>query len=124
MVSISPEASLYEAVEALLQNRLHRVPILDPEQNSVLAIVTFRGILEYLVSSFREQRRLFDQTLQELGIGTYQNIITVSEDTPLIRVLHVLIEHRVSAVPILDANGTVINVYAVSDVTVRKLQTV
>lgn len=112
MVSITPEETLYDACKMLRDNRLHRVPVIDPSQNSVLAVLTHSGILEYLVSTFREQRRLFDQPIFDLGIGVYSGFVTVPEDMPLIRVLHTLIERRVSAVPIVDSSGTFANACA------------
>ena len=123
MISISPQATLYDAVKMLVEHRLHRIPVLDAEQNSVLTVVTYRGILEYLVTSFREQRRLFDQTIRELQIGTFHNIITVPEDMPLIQVLFILVERRISAVPVVNSSGAVINIYCTSGVTVNVITT-
>ncbi|RLN92405.1 hypothetical protein BBJ28_00017031 [Nothophytophthora sp. Chile5] len=94
MVSVTPENSLYDACKMLRDNRLHRLPVIDPGQNSVLSVITHSGILEYLVATFREQRRLFDQPIFDLGIGVYSGFVTVPEDMPLIRVLHTLIERR------------------------------
>jgi 5'-AMP-activated protein kinase, regulatory gamma subunit len=145
LISVHPEATLYDACKMLRDNRLHRLPVLDPAQNSVLAVLTHSGVLEFLVSTFREQRRLFDQPIFDLGIGEYENLILVPEEMPLIRVLHTLIERRVSAVPIVDQSGkclakvtmlpstlivsyraissvgAVVNIYCVSNVTVRVL---
>lgn len=117
MVSVTPEHNLYDVCKMLRDNRLHRLPVADPTQNSVLAVITHSGILEYLVATFREQRRLFDQPIFDLGIGVYSGFVTVPEDMPLIRVLHTLIERRVSAVPIVDPSGVVVNIYCVSNVT-------
>jgi CBS domain-containing protein len=106
MIYITPEHTLYDACKVLRDHRLHRVPALDVVQNSVLSITTHSGILEFLVSTFREQRRLFDQPIYDLGIGTYTGVVTIPEDMPLIRVLHTLVERGVSALPIVDQNGT------------------
>lgn len=105
MLALTPEDSLYHACKLLRDHRLHRLPVLDPLQNSVLSVITHSGILEFLVATFREQRRLFDQPIFDLGIGVYSNLITVPEDMPLIRVLHTLAERRISALPIVDASG-------------------
>lgn len=110
MIAVTPEDSLYEACKLLRDNRLHRLPVLDPIQNSVLSVITHSGILEYLVATFREQRRLFDQPIFDLGIGVYSNLITVPEDMPLMRVLHTLVERRVSALPIVDSSGASIDI--------------
>ncbi|KAE8989203.1 hypothetical protein PF005_g20097 [Phytophthora fragariae] len=117
MVSVTPEHNMYEVCKMLRDNRLHRLPVVDPTQNSVLSVITHSGILEYLVATFREQRRLFDQPIFDLDIGVYSGFVTVPEDMPLIRVLHTLIERRVSAVPIVDPSGVVVNIYCVSNVT-------
>lgn len=117
MVSISPESSLYDALMLLHERGLNRLPVFDKKQRSVLAILSYAGILEYLVTSFREQRRLFDQSIEELGIGKFENMVTVPEDMPLIQVLYTLVEEKLHAVPIVNANGAVIDVYAVTDVT-------
>lgn len=119
MKYISPECSLYDAIQALQVHRFHRLPVLDPQQHSVLTIASHRGVLEFLVSSLREQRRLYDQSIKDLGIGTFHELITVPENMPLIRVLYVLVEKKISSVPIVNVNGAVTNIYSISDVTVR-----
>jgi len=55
-------------------------------------------------------------TLQELGIGTYQNVAMISPETPLITAFHMFSEKRVSALPVVDDNGIVVDIYARFDV--------
>ena len=45
------------------------------------------------------------RTLEELGIGTFQNIAVVRADTPLYTALGIFVEQRVSALPVVDDNG-------------------
>jgi CBS domain-containing protein len=49
-----------------------------------------------------------DKTPKELGIGSFDNICTISKDTPLIEALKFFLEKRVSALPLLDADGKVL----------------
>ena len=63
------------------------------------------------------------RTLRELkeadqAIGTYGNIHTVNQNTPVITALHMFVENRVSALPIVDENNKVIDIYAKFDVIV------
>ena len=63
------------------------------------------------------------RTLRELKdanqqIGTYGNIHTVNQSTPVITALHMFVENRVSALPIVDENNKVIDIYAKFDVIV------
>jgi len=54
-----------------------------------------------------------------LRIGTYTNVVTVLSDTPLIVLLNLLAERKISAVPLVDETGAVAGIYAKSDVVVR-----
>jgi hypothetical protein len=79
-VALSPEDDLYVAGQKLRAHReLHQIPIIDVEQKSVLSVMTHRRLLQYLCSNLKEQRRLFDQPIIELRIGTFEGIKTVSE---------------------------------------------
>lgn len=57
--------------------------------------------------------------MRELRIGTYENIETASEDTSIITALHKFIDRRVSALPLVDADGRLVDIYAKFDVIVR-----
>lgn len=58
------------------------------------------------------------QPLSDLQIGTYDNIATASMSTPVIRVIDMFAEQNISAVPIVDENNVVLNVYETIDVMV------
>lgn len=57
-------------------------------------------------------------TLRELKIGTYDTIETASEDTSIIDALEKFVERRVSALPIVDSEGRLLDIYAKFDVIV------
>lgn len=59
------------------------------------------------------------KTLKELRIGSYENIETASEDTTIILALKKFVERRVSALPVIDAEGRLVDIYAKFDVIVR-----
>uniref|UniRef100_A0A3Q3XSH0 5'-AMP-activated protein kinase subunit gamma-1 n=1 Tax=Mola mola TaxID=94237 RepID=A0A3Q3XSH0_MOLML len=48
LVSISPSASLYDAVSSLLKNKIHRLPVIDPLTGNTLYILTHKRILKFL----------------------------------------------------------------------------
>lgn len=58
------------------------------------------------------------KTLRELRIGTYENIETANEETSIITALHKFVERRVSALPLVDAEGHLVDIYAKFDVIV------
>lgn len=59
-----------------------------------------------------------NKTLNELKIGTYDNIETAVEDTSIILALKKFVERRVSALPIIDPEGRLVDIYAKFDVIV------
>lgn len=61
------------------------------------------------------------KTLRDLKIGTYDNIETANEDTTIITALHKFVERRVSALPMVDSEGRLVDIYAKFDVIVSTL---
>lgn len=45
------------------------------------------------------------KSLQELQIGTYANIAMVRTTTPVYVALGIFVQHRVSALPVVDEKG-------------------
>ena len=118
MISLPTTGTLYDACLNLRKYRIHRVPIMHPHQNSVLGIASHLDVLKYLVARFQEQRRLFDQRIFDLGIGCFENVVTVTEQTSLIDVLDALAVNRISSVPVLDSkDGTLKDIYCSNYVT-------
>lgn len=113
LIHAEPDESICNATLCLLRHHLHRIPIIDQENNSVLHMVSMRRILRFVVCN-SEESTLFSHTMQELGIGTFNNVVTVLQDTPLIVVLNLLIERKISAVPLVDENGVARGLYTKS----------
>ena len=118
LVSISPDASLYEAIKTLIQNRIHRLPVIDPDTGNVLYILTHKRILRFLFLYIHELPKpsFTNKTLRELRIGTFENIETATEETSIILALKKFVERRVSALPIIDSDGKLVNIYSKFDV--------
>ena len=117
LISIDPEDTLYDASKTLLKYRIHRLPIIDrAESNTILHIVTHYRILLFVMEKLKEKPSFFSYSIGSLGIGTYKNVVTILKDTPLNVTLTLLAERKISAVPVVDENGSVIDVYTKSDV--------
>ncbi|XP_051752420.1 5'-AMP-activated protein kinase subunit gamma-1 isoform X3 [Ctenopharyngodon idella] len=133
LVSISPNACLYDAVSSLLKHKIHRLPVIDPLTGNTLYILTHKRILKFL-KLFKHRVPVYDdvhilsqiseipkpaflsKTLEELNIGTFHNIAVVHADTPLYSALGIFVDQRVSALPVVDENGRVVDIYSKFDV--------
>ncbi|XP_077376621.1 5'-AMP-activated protein kinase subunit gamma-1-like isoform X3 [Festucalex cinctus] len=118
LVNISPDASLFDAVYTLIKNKIHRLPVIDPVTGNALYILTHKRILKFLQLFMCEMPKpaFMKQTLGELGIGTYQDIAFIQPNTPIIKALNIFVERRVSALPVVDESGKVVDIYSKFDV--------
>ncbi|XP_071959861.1 5'-AMP-activated protein kinase subunit gamma-1-like isoform X10 [Antedon mediterranea] len=118
LVFTHPDASLFEAVRMLIQEKIHRLPVLDKTTGNVIYILTHKRILKFLSLLKTEIKRpaLLKKSIKDLGIGTYSNIATARKDTPLITALNTFVERRVSALPVVDENNRIVDIYAKFDV--------
>ncbi|KAE9966800.1 AMP-activated serine/threonine-protein kinase regulatory subunit [Venturia inaequalis] len=120
-VSIHPERPVYEACRMMLASRARRIPIIDIDDETrrpmVVSVITQYRILKFVAVNVKETEQL-QKPLKDLErkVGSYDNLQTATMDTPVIEVIHMLVKKNISSVPILDKDGTVINVFEAVDV--------
>ncbi|OWR41047.1 putative AMP-activated protein kinase gamma regulatory subunit [Danaus plexippus plexippus] len=113
LCSVGPDESLHEAINMLSKNRVHRLLMIDPVSGDVLYILSHKRILRFLFVYLNEFPELtfFHKTLLDLNIGTFDGIISVTDDTSVKEAFQLLLDNDISALPILDENGVLLNVY-------------
>lgn len=118
LIYICADASLYEAIKVLIHNKIHRLPVLDHTNGNVLYILTHKRILRFLFLYIQDmpQAKFLQQSVMELKIGTYEEVEVAYEETPIIEALHKFVYKRVSALPIVDKEGRLVDIYAKFDV--------
>ncbi|CAG0885913.1 unnamed protein product [Cyprideis torosa] len=117
LIAIGPDASLYQAVSRLLEKKIHRLPVIDPATGDVIYIVTHKRLFRFLCLHLKSLPRpsCLDQTLAELGIGTFNDVAVAREDTQIIEALGIFLDRRISALPILDSSGKLCDIYSKFD---------
>lgn len=117
-VCIEPDANLYQAIKTLITSKVHRLPVVDRVSGNALYVLTHKRILRFLYIYINELPKpgYMRQSLEELSIGTYENLVKATPKTPIIKALNMFVDHHISALPICDADGRVINIYAKFDV--------
>jgi len=116
LVNVGPEDSLWNSVVLLKQHKIHRLPVIT-KGGALLHIITHSHLLAYMCSflSF-ETTEFFNHSLDTLSIGTYSNVITAKSTDTVYHVIELFSQHGVSAVPIVDEDGSVVDVYSRYDV--------
>lgn len=92
----------------MLESRARRIPLVTNDSQTdrphVLSVVTQYRILKFVAVNVSDTQKL-KKPLKEILLGTYDNIATASMDTPVIDVIHILVERSISSVPILNSEG-------------------
>jgi CBS domain-containing protein len=121
LIWIDPQDTLYEAVTLFVKYRVHRLPVIDRvEQNTILYVLTPSRILLFLMKVMHSRLPIFSQTVEQLGIGTFQNVARCSPEMSLIRVLEVMITRNVSVLPVVNERGTLVGAVYKHDFAVRR----
>ncbi|KAJ8352746.1 hypothetical protein SKAU_G00242220 [Synaphobranchus kaupii] len=118
LISITPDASLFDAIYALLKYKIHRLPVIDPESGNVLHILTHKRILKFLhlFGSMIPKPRFLQKEIGDTAIGTFKKIAMVQETASVYDALTIFVERRVSALPVVNEKGKVVGLYARFDV--------
>lgn len=103
----------------MLDSRARRIPLVDiddeTQREMVVSVVTQYRILKFIAVNVTETEML-KRPVSEIGLGTYGNLQTATMDTPVIDVIHMMVDKSISSVPIVDDDMRVLNVYESVDV--------
>ena len=103
-ITITPDSSIVEAARLILENKIRRLPVV--EDHSLAGLITIADIVGTIA-------RLNIKTPISEYIGN--NVVSVWSETPLSVVGAIMELADVKAVPILDANLTLVGVAADKD---------
>ncbi|KAE8220643.1 hypothetical protein CF319_g5863 [Tilletia indica] len=122
LLSIDPIRPLYQACRLLVKTHARRLPLLDYDETTgaetVVSVLTQYRVLKFIAMNCRETAGLH-KSLQSCGIGTFTDtvpIATATLDTTVFDVVHIFSELGISAVPIVDEEGYVVDMYETVDV--------
>jgi len=108
LLTVAPQASLLSAVRQLIASRVHRLAVAaDPLSQTVAAIMTQHQLLGHLLRQCLQGAGLAGlgagalATVGETGVGRRERLLTVCADTPVADAAEILIENRISSVPVV-----------------------
>ncbi|KAL1867345.1 hypothetical protein VTK73DRAFT_4224 [Phialemonium thermophilum] len=119
-VSVHPMRPLYEACRRMLRTRARRIPLVDVDgetkRETVVSVITQYRILKFIAVNNEKHTVLLRKPVREIGLGTYTNLATASMNSSVLDVIHLMVKHNISAVPIVDKENRVLNVFEAVDV--------
>jgi 5'-AMP-activated protein kinase, regulatory gamma subunit len=119
-VSVHPMRPLYEACRRMLKTRARRIPLVDTDdetgRETVVSVITQYRILKFIAVNNEQHTMLLKKPVGELGLGTYTNLATATMNSSVLDVIHLMVKHNISAVPIVDQEYKLLNVFEAVDV--------
>ncbi|KAF9481375.1 CBS-domain-containing protein [Pholiota conissans] len=132
-----PSSTLYDAARLLIQTHARRLPLLDNDSETghevIVSVLTQYRLLKFISINCNKEIQQLHLSLRKLKIGTYVGqatedvpegqrpnpyypIATATPNTPVFDVVHMFSERSISAVPIVNEEGIVVNLYETVDV--------
>ncbi|KAF8203600.1 CBS-domain-containing protein [Pholiota molesta] len=132
-----PSSTLYDAARLLILTHARRLPLLDNDTETghevIVSVLTQYRLLKFISINCNKEIQQLHQSLRKLKIGTYVGqtledvpegqrpnpyfpIATATLSTPVFDVVHMFSERSISAVPIVNDEGIVVNLYETVDV--------
>ncbi|KIY72814.1 CBS-domain-containing protein [Cylindrobasidium torrendii FP15055 ss-10] len=131
-LSHKPTNTLYEAALMLVKTHARRLPLLDHDsgtgQELIVSTLTTYRLLKFISINCAKEIQMLTQPLRKLKIGTYVSSSSASEGKPyaplataykhttVFDVVHLFSSLSISAIPIIDEDGVVVNLYETVDV--------
>lgn len=116
VTTISPQTSLLDARQIMDAKKIRALPVV--EEGKLVGIVTRRGLLRTDIPALSERAWNTDLDLKSAdvsGIMT-KNPITVPDSGPLPKAARVMLENKITAIPVVDANREMVGIITTSDI--------
>ncbi|KAH8734011.1 hypothetical protein BGZ61DRAFT_344529 [Ilyonectria robusta] len=119
-VSVHPSRPLFEACRRMLKTRARRIPLVDVDSETnkemVVSVITQYRILKFIAVNNEHNTVLLKKTVRDIGLGTYSKLATARMSSSVLDVVHLMVDHNISCIPIVDNENRVLNVFEAVDV--------
>ena len=120
VVTIAPETRLCDARRIMNAERIRALPVV--KNNKLVGIITRRGLLRADISALQEAgwNSTLDMNSETVNRIMTSSPITTSSDTPLPKAARVMMENKITVLPVVDQdrkndNGKLVGILTTSD---------
>ncbi|KAK8821572.1 hypothetical protein WA556_002021 [Blastocystis sp. ATCC 50177/Nand II] len=114
LLDCQPTTSLIDILHIMSEYKIRRLPVI--ENNQVLGILTYSSILHHLVSSFDKSAAIYQQTIRELHLGMYKDVISCPASTSVAQALFILESRNISSILVTNEEGRMTTIFQRSDI--------
>uniref|UniRef100_A0A0N5AYQ0 5'-AMP-activated protein kinase subunit gamma-1-like n=1 Tax=Syphacia muris TaxID=451379 RepID=A0A0N5AYQ0_9BILA len=117
-IYVDPQDSLYKAVQVMFKNHIHRLALVDQVSGNVEFIVSYKRLLKFIFIYIKDLP--FPTYMcgkpKELGIGEWNNVVTVSENLKIIDLFRIFVKSKKCFLPVVDEDMKLVNCCSKVDV--------
>ena len=120
-----------------MENKIHRLPVVESSTGTIFSIINQKPILKFIYKILQQKSvrvSSLDLTIRQAGVGSFTNISVsqvssaescesnivslqvANKETKVIEILNRFLDEGVTALPIVDSQGKVTNIYTKFDV--------
>jgi CBS domain-containing protein len=116
-LAAAPDEPLLDAAARMSDGRVRHLPVIDAE-GRVLGVLSDRDVRTALGGVARGSDRLVPPRLQllEVAAAMTRGPILARPETPLMEVAAIFIDHRIGALPVVDAERRLVGIVSYVDV--------
>lgn len=117
VVTVSPETSLNEARRIMNAEKIRALPVIENEK--LVGIVTRRTLLRAdpsFLDASSPQRNVGQLRDEHIARVMTTNLLTIAPEAPLPRAARIMMENKITALPVVDASGALAGILTTSDI--------
>lgn len=104
----------------MLKTRARRIPLIDVDdetgRETVISVITQYRILKFIAVNNEHNTVMLKKTVRDIGLGTYDNLTTTKMDSTVLDVIHLMVDHNISCIPVVDDEGRLLNAFEAVDI--------
>jgi len=107
LIPVMHGTSIYDIMQIMVNNGVQRVPVLNPQTNKLEKLITQSTLIQHFAKNSAKFGNYGGYTLAELGFKS-KHVWAVKENAIAIDAFKLMSEHKITGVPIVDNEGTII----------------
>ena len=111
-ICIQNDKTLFDAYNILKENQINQIPIVDTDKK-IIALVNKKFILNLIIEDIDNVKTILNRKIEDIYLP---ELITTDPITDIRRLAKVMVDFKLSAVPVVTQDDTIIGIASKTDI--------